>query len=741
MRSGLPHPRARHGRRAAAALAAVLGALLVTAGAGAAAMTPSLEARLAQAGPDERLPVIATLARQVDEGLHEGRPAALLRALRATAARTQPEVAEAVDAPVRRFWLVNAIAFRGTPAEVREVAADPEVAEVDLDRAVRLADGGRAAASPFPTPGDGNWGLAATGVPEVWSALGLRGAGITVGSIDTGVDAGHPALAGRIAGWRDFIAGAPAPYDDNGHGSHTAGTIAGAPAGGAPVGVAPEARLLVAKAMDSAGVGPGSALLAAGQWLADPDGDPATPDQPQVINNSWSSSGANDTWYRPMVRRWIELGIVPVFAAGNNGPSGTVTSPAGYPEAVAVGATGAADALASFSARGPVVWKDLDGLGPAAGTVLAKPDLVAPGVGITSTVPGGYLQYSGTSMAAPHVAGVAALMRQARPDLGPQEAAEILRRTAADRGPAGYDPGYGAGRLDALAAVSAALGPVPETTFTLTPPPATREREPLYAVALTGADRVRWRVDGGAWSEPSAETTRAFALAEGRHVVEAQAVSPEGVPDPTPAVHRVTVDRTPPDVRVSVRRDGTRAIFTGRVRDRLSGTAPRSVRWSFGDGTGAGRLRVVRRFAEARTRRVVLVARDRAGNERAVVRRFRPRAASAVRGVTVRPAASRRVRTLTVRGRLVRPAGVRVTLRPVRPSAAARRMGLTARDRERAGRPVARTGLPHRARGGFSLRVPIAGLRPGLYRVEVRAPERGTGNGALTAVRRVRILG
>ena len=159
--------------------------------------------------------------------------------------------------------------------------------------------------------------------------------------------------------------------------------------------------------------------------MTDPDGNPATADQPAVINNSWAAPGANDTWFRPMVRRWLELGIVPVFAAGNSGPdTGSVGNPASYPESLAVGAIGEDNVVAPFSGRGPVVWDDEDGTGPAAGTTFIKPDIAAPGVGITSSVGTGYLSYSGTSMAAPHVAGVAALLHQANPAL----------TAAADRG-------------------------------------------------------------------------------------------------------------------------------------------------------------------------------------------------------------------------------------------------------------------------------------------------------------------
>ncbi len=705
-------------------------------------MSPSLETRVDAASPADRIAVIATLRRQVDGEDFDGHPQALLRALRSTAARTQADVVDDIDHPVKRFWLVNAIAFSGTPDEIREVAADPAVAEVDADVEVRVADSARTAAvTPFPDAGTGDWGLAAIRVPSVWSAYGLRGAGITIGTIDTGVNAGHPDLAGKISAWRDFVSGSPTPVDDNGHGTHTAGTMVGGSAGGAAIGVAPDAHLIVARAMGADGVGPGSALLAAAEWMTDPDGDPATADQPSVVSNSWSASTANDTWFRPMIRRWLDLGMVPIFAAGNAGPAaGSVGSPAGYPEAVAVGAVDNGDGVPSFSGRGPVVWQNTDGLGPEAGSVLAKPDLAAPGVGITSSTGSGYLSYSGTSMAAPHVAGVAALIRQANPALSAQGVADILRMSADDIGTPGVDPSSGYGRLDALRAIEAAVGPAPDTRFVTTPSAVTNARVLGYTVAVTGGTAVRTRVDGGAWSPPTASMALSLEVPEGRHVVEAQAVDDVGVLDPTPARHTVTVDRTGPRIAIRLNRSGTTMTFRSTVRDTLSGTIRGTIRWSFGDGQLSRGASVKRRFAEGGRRRVVLTARDAAGNESYAARLFAPRAASAVRALKVPSAASRRGDGVTIAGRLVRPATVRVTLRRVTGGAVATSTGLAASfAAPRLSRPVRRAAVVAPRADGFRARVPVSGLRPGLYRLEVSASERGTSLGRLHISRRIEI--
>jgi bacillopeptidase F len=440
----MPTPRPAS-RSAVLALAAV--ALLTPARLAGAAEVDSALSALA---PGESRPAIVVLSSQADARRD---PADLRQRMHEVARRTQPAVVRAAGGARRRFWLVNAIALDATGAKVRRLAALPGVAAIVPDPVVTISEMPSVLRAPGPL-----WGMTAIGAPQAASLTGLTGSGVRIGSIDTGVDASHPDLRGRIAAWRDFVGSSASPYDDNGHGTHTIGRMVG----GGGTGVAPGATVVVAKAMDAGGEARGSAILAAAQWMTDPDGDPATPDQPSVVNGSWGASGATDPWFRPMVRRWLALGIVPVFAAGNGGPGpGTIASPAGYPEVLAVGAVGASGAVAGFSARGPVVWTDPDGEGPAAGTRIAKPDLVAPGVDIVSTVPGGgYAAWSGTSMAAPHVAATAALVREAAPGLSPAEVMDVLRRTVVDRGAPGVDPDYGHGMLDVPAAL-AAVGGIP----------------------------------------------------------------------------------------------------------------------------------------------------------------------------------------------------------------------------------------------------------------------------------------
>lgn len=571
-------------------------------------MTPELAGRVAAGPADRPIAVIATLSAQVD-GASAVPPAAVRRAMRATARRTQTTVAARVSGPVRRFWLVNAIAFSGTPREIRAVSADPAVAQVALDRAVRTAQQW----VPFPDAGGGNRGLDTIHAPTAWQRYGVTGAGVRVGVIDTGVNAAHPDLAGKVVAWRDFVNGRPAPYDDSGHGTHTAGIIAGGSAGGASIGVAPGASLVVAKAIGADGVGSGSALLAAAQWMADPDGDPATADHPAVINNSWSSGATSDAWFRTMTARWRQLGITPVFAAGNSGPLGPIASPASYPDVITVGALGADGTAAPFSARGPVVWDDPDGGGPPAGTVLTKPDLAAPGVAVVSSVGDGYLAYSGTSVAAPAVSGAAALLLQAAPALPPDRVAALLRSGAVDIAPAGPDGATGHGVLDIPRTLSLAVGPAGTTAAGREP------RRPRLAIVRrrsgtatvfraegVGATElrpgsVRWDFGGG--DVTTADTARRAFADDARRRVKVTAQDVSGTPIRTAMTLRpratplrtMRVSRAPRSsgghaarivVRATARRPVALGVSLRRVETRAASPAHATPRRAAAESAG-----------------------------------------------------------------------------------------------------------------------------------------------------------
>ena len=285
------------------------------------------------------------------------------------------------------------------------------------------------------------------GAPQAW-ARGVTGQGVVIAVLDTGVDLSQPDLAARWRGgsnsWFDPYGQHPdQPVDLSGHGTQMLGVILGGAAGGTQVGVAPGARWIAARLFDDRGRATTAAIHAALRWVLDPDGDPATADAPQVVNNSWSSIKALcDPEFQPDLQALRAAGILPIFAAGENAPP----SPASLPEAFAVGALGGPTTLAADSARGPTHCGTEPGLFPA---------LVAPSVDIRTTDRDGlYGVYAGSSIAAAHVSGALALILSAQPGLTADEQAEALRATAVDLGETGPDNVFGYGRLDAGAAVA-----------------------------------------------------------------------------------------------------------------------------------------------------------------------------------------------------------------------------------------------------------------------------------------------
>ncbi len=347
-------------------------------------------------------------------------------------------------------WLANALIFEMSPQEAREIEARPEVKQVFKDPRIRL-DPIVASQVSTSAPGDSEestWGLKAMGVLQARENHAVDGSGVVVGLLDTGFEETHPALQGKLLAWKDVVDNKQGPaYDDNGHGTHCAGTIAGsAGANGMEIGVAPGAKFVAGKIFNKHGYTSGSVILAGMQWVVDPDGKPGTGDEPRLVSNSWGSNGVTEV-FLSAVESWKRLGILPVFAAGNAGPrAGTVGSPGAYPDAFTVGASTVDTQIASFSSRGPVVWR---------GKRIIKPDVVAPGRDVTSAFPGGgYRSLSGTSMATPHVAGLAALLYQKKPDLDLEDIRYVLEETAVQHGEGEKNSDWGRGLVDADAALN-----------------------------------------------------------------------------------------------------------------------------------------------------------------------------------------------------------------------------------------------------------------------------------------------
>lgn len=286
------------------------------------------------------------------------------------------------------------------------------------------------------------WGLQQLGVARLWNA-GFDGTGVLVGHLDTGADGTHPALAQAI---QHFVhideAGFPGrgttAHDTGEHGTHTAATIAGRAVAGRSVGVAPGAKLAVASVIE--GGDTAKRIITGLNW--------AVTQGVKIVSLSLGFPGYVADLY-PIFQRLRERGVLPVVAAGNEGP-GTSRSPGNYDIALSVGAGDRNRRVAPFSSsqhfrreRDPYV-----------------PDLIAPGVDVISAVPGGgWMQMSGTSMATPHVAGLAALLWQARPDATVEEI-EAAIFASARRGSAITEERGGRGLVDGPRAYEALTGEV-----------------------------------------------------------------------------------------------------------------------------------------------------------------------------------------------------------------------------------------------------------------------------------------
>jgi subtilisin family serine protease len=273
-----------------------------------------------------------------------------------------------------------------------------------------------------------DWGLSLLHVPDHWKRT--RGAGVRVAVIDTGIDESHPDLADAIDDARDFTASRAGPADRNGHGTHVAGIIAARKNNRGVVGVAPESRLLVAKVLGNDGAGTSTAVARGIDWAADCGA--------RVISMSLGSPRP-DPHLLAAIQRAARKGIFIIAAAGNSGRLRAVDYPARWRETIAVAAVDRNGRLARFSSHGREV------------------DVAAPGQDILSAFTGSsYAKLSGTSMAAPFVAGIVALLAALDRDTSDprtplRNTADLrdhLSRTARDAGPPGHDPGYGWGLID-----------------------------------------------------------------------------------------------------------------------------------------------------------------------------------------------------------------------------------------------------------------------------------------------------
>ena len=335
-----------------------------------------------------------------------------------------------------RYHLRPFTHLHATPSAIRELAEDPEVLCIYED---------------LPVHAFLDTSVPHIAVPPLWEA-GLDGTGVRIAIVDTGIDAEHPDFDGRVAVTADFTG--EGPQDMHGHGTHCAGIAAGSgdASAGRYRGVAPGASIYAAKVLRADGGGLMSDVMAGIEWAVD--------QAVQVISLSLGGPGPSDGTdaLSEMCNAATEAGVVLCVAAGNDGPAPyTVGPPGSAQQVITIGAIDDADRVGQFSSRGPTA----DGR--------AKPDIVFPGVDIVAaraadtrmgTVVGEhYVSGTGTSMAAPHAAGLCALLLQAEPTLTPQTIKACLMQTAIDLGHDAY--AQGKGRADAQRAWKNDTQPVP----------------------------------------------------------------------------------------------------------------------------------------------------------------------------------------------------------------------------------------------------------------------------------------
>ncbi|MFI6647484.1 S8 family serine peptidase [Streptomyces sp. NPDC050529] len=468
---------------AAFTVTALLTAPLSTAAAADAAPSPKVDSALLNAvdgGGEASFFVVlkdqADLSAAKKKNSHAAKAKSAYSELRAHARTSQKSLNTFLDKEKvghQDYWIANAVQVTGDQDLVDRLAKRSDVARIVKEQTYKLDETeskvSAATGSTVADDGTPEWGVKDIKADQVWSQYENRGEGIVIANVDSGVQYNHPDLVANYRGnngdgsfshdynFYDPTGNCPSdgtPCDNNGHGTHTMGTMVGK--GG--VGVAPNAKWIAAKGCESSECSD-EYLLKAGQWILAPTdhtGQNPRPElAPNIVNNSWG--GGDTTFYQDIVEAWNSAGIFEAFAAGNDGDGATCSTahaPGSQAPAYGVGAYDVNGKIANFS-----------GFGPSLVDNSMKPNISAPGVDVRSTWPGSsYMVESGTSMATPHVAGAVALLWSSAPSLIGKidETRALLNQGASDvddthcGGTAGMNNVWGEGKLDILASIDKA---------------------------------------------------------------------------------------------------------------------------------------------------------------------------------------------------------------------------------------------------------------------------------------------
>jgi serine protease AprX len=571
----------------------------------------------------------------------------------------------------KSFWINNTIFIRADLATLNTLAARDDVVFIFGNPSMPLRRPliepslvGEEAEAGQRTLAGVEWGVMKINAPKVWAA-GITGQGVTIAGEDTGYQWNHPAIKSKYRGWNGSTANhnynwydatrtgsascAPnqtTPCDDDGHGTHTIGTMVGDDGAGNQIGVAPGAKWIGCRNMIG-GAGTPATYTACLQWLVAPtDVSGQNPDPskaPDISSHSWGcppSEGctASDS-LKTAVQNVVNAGIMVIAAAGNDGAScSTISDPPGKLDAsFTIGSTTSTDAMSSFSSRGPVV-----------GALTNKPDVSAPGSSVRSAwLNNGFNTISGTSMATPHVAGTAALLIAANPALRgqPSQIAAILRASAVTTVtntqvcggiPATTfpNPVVGAGRIDAYAAYLRAISaPVPLANgVAQINQSGALSSEQHYSLAVpAGATSLRFATTSGSgnigmyvrFGSKASNTvfdckSEASGTAQVCNIPSAQAGSYFVMLKGISAFSGVsltgsysTTANTPPVANFTFTTSGLVANFTDTSTDAGGSIASRS--WNFGNSSFSDLANPSKTYATAGTYNVTLTVTDNGG--------------------------------------------------------------------------------------------------------------------------------
>jgi hypothetical protein len=390
---------------------------------------------------------------------------------------------------INPLWIGNLVNCLVLPEVVQILSTRSDLARLDYNKMQQVLETDsfsdefkEAKADKLKNTANIAWNVSLINAPQVW-AEGFTGEEVVVSVIDSGVNYNHQDLAGRM--WThpnfpnhgfNFLNNSHNTMDDNSHGTHCAGTVAGNGVAGTVTGIAPGATIMALKVLDSGGSGTEAGVWAAIQFSVEYGASVMS------LSLGWKHAWSPDrSMWRTTMNNALAAGVIASVAAGNEGtsfsdvpPSQVRTpgdipppwtnplqvSPGGNSAVVSVGSTTNTDAISSFSSRGPVTWQNIlpfNDYPYNPGTGLIRPDVVAPGsniISLSNTSNTGYTTKSGTSMATPAVAGLMALMVSKNPGITPEQISQILEETAVSLAP-GKNNTFGSGRVNAQAALLA----------------------------------------------------------------------------------------------------------------------------------------------------------------------------------------------------------------------------------------------------------------------------------------------